>query len=449
MRTLRYSADEIMEVVNMFTREDLDIRSVTLSLNTLFASSHDEAVVLERLGKLETVMRRFVEAVDTVQERLGVRIVTKRVAVSPVQYLLEPIPEVSFAVKVATSLDAMAKSTGIDYVGGFTAYVEKGTGRGAKVLLDSLARTLNSTDRVSGAVNAGSTQSGLNVEAVKLFVTQLFQMAPTASSRTAIMVNSPQDSPFVPSAHHGPGMPNASVNIAVSGPGVIAGAIRRSKPSTFQELYEVVKRAAFKVTRVGELVGRVVSEELGVSMGAVDLSLAPSPVIGDSVAEILEVMGISKVGGPGSVAALALLMDAVKKGGSMATSFVGGLSSAFIPVSEDSVMASRMMEGSLEISDLLAMSAVCNSGIDMVGISREVGEERTTALILDVLTMGLMLNKILGVRLIPLDAKPGEEVDLGGLLGRVVVAKVKDANASNFVRMGGLIPTPIKRLETG
>ena len=446
---MRYSPEEILEVVNMLTREDLDIRSVTLSINTLFASSHDGRVVLDRLSTLERIMSRFVEAVYLVQEKLGVRIVTKRIAISPVQYLLEPNPREELVVEVGKLLDGMAKGTSVDYVGGFSAYAERGTSRGAQVLLNSLAEVLNSTERISGALNAGSTQSGLNVDAVKQFVSQLFQMSPKASSRTAVIVNSPQDSPFIPSAHHGPGMPNASVNIAVSGPGVIAEAIRRSKPFTFQELYEVVKRAAFKVTRLGELVGRAVSEELGVNMGAVDLSLAPSPTVGDSVAEILETMGISRVGGPGSVAALALLMDAVKKGGSMATNLVGGLSSAFIPVSEDPIMANRVREGYLELSDLLAMSAVCNSGIDMVGVSKRVGHERITALILDVLTMGIVLNKILGVRLIPLEAGPGEEVDLGGLLGKVVVADVKEVEVSQFVRMGGFLPTPIKRLETG
>ncbi|WP_252896629.1 DUF711 family protein [Metallosphaera hakonensis] len=200
---------------------------------------------------------------------------------------------------------------------------------------------------------------------------------------------------------------------------------------------------------MGELVGRVVSEELGVPMGSVDLSLAPSPKVGDSVAEILEVMGISRVGGHGSLAALALIMDAVKKGGSMATNLVGGLSSAFIPVSEDSIMALRMKEGHLELNDILAMSAVCNSGIDMVGVPKSEGEEKITALILDVLSLGLILNKILGVRVIPLDGKPGEEIDLGGLLGKVVIAKMKEVDSSQFTSRTGFIPTPVKRLELG
>ncbi|AWR99084.1 DUF711 family protein [Metallosphaera hakonensis] len=446
---MNYSAEEIAEVINMLNHEDLDIRSVTLSLNTLFAVSDVPERSIEKLSSLNPALSRFSEVVELVEEKLGVRIVTKRVAVSPVQYFLEPIPEMEYAVKLGKHLDSMALKSNLDYIGGFSGYADRGVSRGVQAMLESLSEVLNSTTRLSGMLNAASTQEGLNVDAVKLFTAQLLKMSPHASSRVAIMANSPQDSPFVPSAHHGRGMPNSSINIAVSGPGVIAGAVRRAKPSSFQELYEVVKKASFKVTRLGELVGRVVSEELGVPMGSVDLSLAPSPKVGDSVAEILEVMGISRVGGHGSLAALALIMDAVKKGGSMATNLVGGLSSAFIPVSEDSIMALRMKEGHLELNDILAMSAVCNSGIDMVGVPKSEGEEKITALILDVLSLGLILNKILGVRVIPLDGKPGEEIDLGGLLGKVVIAKMKEVDSSQFTSRTGFIPTPVKRLELG
>ncbi|QKR00254.1 DUF711 family protein [Metallosphaera tengchongensis] len=446
---MKYTADEMGEVINMLSWEDLDIRSVTLSVNTLYAVSDSPERSLEKLSYLQGPLTRFSEAVDHVQEKLGVKIVTKRVAVSPVQYFLEPIPDTEYALRLGRKLDEIAFKSRIDYIGGFSAYADRGLGRGSYVLLLSLHEVMNSTQRLSGMLNSASTQEGLNVDAVKMFVDEIMKMSPYASSRVAIMANSPQDSPFVPSAHHGRGMPNASINIAVSGPGAIVGAIRRSRPSTFQELYEVVKKASFKVTRLGELVGRTVSEELGVQMGSVDLSLAPSPAVRDSVAEIVESMGISKIGGHGSVTALALLMDAVKKGGSMATNLVGGLSSAFIPVSEDSIMANRMKEGYLEVNDLLAMSAVCNSGIDMVGVSRDEGHDKVTALILDVLSMGLILNKILGVRVIPLDGKPGDEVDLGGLLGKVVIARLKPVDVRDFTSKTGFMPTPVKRLETG
>ncbi|MEL9969969.1 MAG: DUF711 family protein [Metallosphaera sp.] len=446
---MKYTAEEITEVINMLTHEDLDIRSVTLSVNTLFALSDNPDRAYSKLLSLDGIFSRFSEVVDYVQDKLGVRIVTKRVSVSPVQYFLEAYPDVNHAVKLGGIMDDLALRSGIDYIGGFSGYADRGLSRGTYVLLESFSKTFNSTSRLSGMLNAASTQEGLNIDAVKLFTDQIMNMTPNASARVAIMANSPQDSPFVPSAHHGRGVPNSLINIAVSGPGVITGVIRRAKPSSFQELYELVKKASFKVTRLGELVGRTVSEELGVPMGSVDLSLAPSPTVGDSVAEIIESMGVSKVGSHGSITALALLMDAVKKGGSMATNLVGGLSSAFIPVSEDSIMATRMKQGYLEINDLVAMSVVCNSGIDMVGVSKKEPKDKVTALILDVLSIGLILGKILGVRIIPLDGNPGDEVDLGGILGKVVIAKLKQGEVTDFVSRSGFIPTPIKRLEYG
>ncbi|WP_252896628.1 DUF711 family protein [Metallosphaera hakonensis] len=239
---MNYSAEEIAEVINMLNHEDLDIRSVTLSLNTLFAVSDVPERSIEKLSSLNPALSRFSEVVELVEEKLGVRIVTKRVAVSPVQYFLEPIPEMEYAVKLGKHLDSMALKSNLDYIGGFSGYADRGVSRGVQAMLESLSEVLNSTTRLSGMLNAASTQEGLNVDAVKLFTAQLLKMSPHASSRVAIMANSPQDSPFVPSAHHGRGMPNSSINIAVSGPGVIAGAVRRAKPSSFQELYEVVKK---------------------------------------------------------------------------------------------------------------------------------------------------------------------------------------------------------------
>jgi len=446
---MKFDLREIMEVVDMLWREDLDIRSVTLSLNTLFALSDSQERTLEKIRGIRGIASRFVETTREVEERLGVRVVTKRLAVSPVEYFLEPIPTMDFALKLGGELDGVAKASGADYVSGFSAFVERGEGRGARVALENLARVMNSTSRLSGSINAASTVSGLNAEAVRTFTHQLFLMEPHAASRVSIMCNIPPDSPFVPSAHHGRGMPNSMVSVAVSGPGVIASAVRRARPGSFQQLHEVIKVSAFKVTRLGELVGRWVSEELGVPMGVVDISVAPSPKVGDSVAEILEAMGLEKAGANGTVAALALMMDAVKKGGAMASNLVGGLSSTFIPVSEDSIMSLRVKEGTLSLSDLLAMSAVCNSGIDMVGVSRSQGEERVMGLILDVLSMGLVLGKILGVRVIPLDMEPGEEVDMGELLGKLVVAKLKDPDPSRFVSFWGFMPTPLRRLDMG
>ncbi|EWG07605.1 MAG: hypothetical protein ASUL_03824 [Candidatus Aramenus sulfurataquae] len=446
---MKYDAEEIVEVVKMLNEQDLDIRSVTLSVNTLFAVSDEEEKVLRKLEKINELVSKFVDAVNKVEEKYGIRIVTKRVSVSPAQYFLEVISKEGFGVELAKKLDEIAERNSIDYISGYSAHAERGLSKGAKVLLDSLSSALNSTKRLTGAINAASTMDGVNVEAVKLFVDQIFSMRADASARTSILANSPKDSPFVPSAHHGEGLPDALVNVAISGPGVIESAIRATSPKSFVELYEVIKKASFKITRLGELIGRSVAKQMGVSFGAVDLSVAPSPKVGDSVASIIETMGIERLGGHGSVAALALMMDAVKKGGSMATSSVGGLSSAFIPVSEDSVMAERAIEGSIDFFTLLALSSVCNSGIDMVGVSKRQGKDKVIGLILDVLAMGIMLDKILGVRVIPLDANPGEYVDLGGLLGRVVVMKLKDIDVSKFTRLAGHMPNGIKRLEMG
>lgn len=443
---MKFSVEEILEVHRMLSEEDLDIRSVTLSINTNYIISDDEEKVLEKIRGLNTIAERFARVVEYVGEKYGVRIVTKRIAISPIQHLFEVLQP---SLSIAQELDNLAVRNGIDYISGYSAFVDRGISKGGNAILNTLAKVMNSTSRLSGMINAGSTMGGVNMDAIKLFVDQAFEMKPEASARVAIMSNVPPDSPFVPSAHHGVGMPDMMINIAVSGPGVIEGVIKRNKPSTLQELHDLIKRTAFKVTRLGELVGKAVAKELGVQFGAVDLSLAPSPKVGDSVAGIIEAMGISKVGGHGSLMALAILIDAVKKGGAMATSSVGGLSGAFIPVSEDSVMSERALEGTVDFFTLLSLSAVCNTGIDMVGVSKRQGKDKVIGLIADVLALSIVLNKTLGVRVIPLDAEPGTVIDLGGLLGKVVVMKLKDVDVSQFASLSGYMPSSIKRLELG
>ncbi|ARM76173.1 DUF711 family protein [Acidianus manzaensis] len=444
---MKYTADEIVEVVRMLSEEDLDIRSVTLSVNTLFALSDNLNKIIEKLDNLNSLFSRFSSTVDKIQDKLGVRIVTKRIAVSPIQYFLE-IDGIE-GLEIAKKLDEMAEKNNIDYIGGYSAFVDRGFTKGSKRVIDTLSETMNSTRRITGMINAASTMSGINTDGVRYFTDQIFKMKPEASSRVTIMANVPPDSPFVPSAHHGNGMPEAMISVAVSGPGVIESAIRRNNPKNFQDLHDIIKRSAFKITRLGELIGKNVANELKVSFGSVDLSLAPSPKVKDSVAGIIEAMGIEKMGGHGSLMALAILMDAIKKGGSMATSSVGGLSSAFIPVSEDAIMSERASEGYIDFFTLLALSSVCNSGIDMVGISKKQGKDKVVGLIMDVLAMGITINKILGVRVIPLDLDPGSHVDLGGLLGKVVVMKLKEVNVEKFVNLGGFVPNTIKRLEMG
>ena len=445
---MKYSADEIIEVVRMLSEEDLDIRSVTLSVNTLQFVSDDVKRVLYKLDSLNPIFDKFSSAVDRATEKYGVKIVTRRVAITPIQFFLEALNQED-GLKIALKLEDLAETNRIDYIGGYSAFAERGFTKGSSSVINTMPEAINSTKRLTGMVNAASTFSGLNSEAVRRFVDNIFIMKPEASARVAILSNVPPDSPFVPSAHHGIGMPEMSINVAVSGPGVIEKAIRRNSPSTLEELHDLIKRTAFKITRLGELIGKAVSADVGVEFGSVDLSLAPTPKVGDSVAGIIEAAGIEKMGAHGSLSALALLMDAVKKGGSTATSHVGGLSSAFIPVSEDAVMSERAIEGYVDFYTLLAWSAVCNSGIDMVGISKRQGKDKATGLIMDVLSLGITLNKILGVRIIPVDEEPGSVIDLGGLLGKVVVMKLKDANAERFVSLNGFIPNSIKRLETG
>ncbi|MBB5253212.1 PFL family protein [Sulfurisphaera ohwakuensis] len=445
---MKYSAEEIIEVYQMLNEEDLDIRSVTLSINTLFAISDDLDKSLKKLEEINNFLEKFSKIVDEVGSKYGIRIVTKRVSVSPIQFFLEVLDEKD-GIELAKYLDRIAERNNIDYISGYSAFADKGFTRGSLRVLKTLTDALNKTKRLTGMINAASTMSGMNIDAIKIFVDRIFEMPPESSSRTAIMSNVPPDSPFVPSAHHGMGMPEATINVAVSGPGVIKAAIERSKPKTLQELHDIIKRAAFKITRLGELVGRTVAENMGINFTTVDLSLAPSPKVGDSVAEIIETMGIEKIGGHGSLAALAILMDAVKKGGAMATSSVGGLSSAFIPVSEDAVMSERSLEGYVDFYTLIALSSVCNSGIDMVGVSKSQGKDKVIGLISDILALGISLNKILGARIIPIDSPPGSYIDLGGLLGKIVVMKLKDVNVSKFTSYKGFIPSTVKRLELG
>lgn len=444
-----FSSDEIAEVVRMIWEENLDIRSVTLSVNTSRYVSRRQEEVFSSLNSLGQILERFKTSAEKVESRFGVTIVTKRTSVSPSQVFLDVIPEKSFAVGLAEALDRLAEYSGIDFIGGHGAYVERGMSVGAETLLRGLADSMNSTKRVASFVNAASTIHGVNMDAINLFVSQIMEMAPHSSARTAITSNIPGDVPFVPAAHHGLGFPDMSVNVAVSGPGVVEAAIRRESPGDLRSLHETVKRAAFKVTRLGELIGREVSRVSGIPFGSVDLSLAPSPSVGDSVAGILESMGLERVGAHGTIAALYVLMDAVKKGGAMATSSVGGLSGAFIPVSEDSGMVRAVLEGSLNIDTLVAMSAVCNTGIDMVAVEKSVGSPVISGLIADVLSLGVSLGKSLGLRLIPTEKAGGETIDLGGLLGTAVVMSLRRTSPRGFIGKRGFIPPGIKRLEVG
>ncbi|MGB9704720.1 MAG: PFL family protein [Pyrobaculum sp.] len=448
---MRLDPREIGEVLEMLLFRELDIRAVTLSVNTLPAMRPTAAETVEALGELlEPYLRRLRPAVEKVASRLGVKIVTVRLAVSPVSILLEPLGDAASAVEIAVFLDKLAEKYGVDFVGGFSAFVHAGVSRGDRALIEGLVDGLNKTGRVAGFLNAASTMTGINLEAVRRAAELVLGLKPHAAARFAVTANLPEDVPFMPGAYHGLGLPDALINVAVSGPGVIEAVVRSLPDADVRTLHDAMKRAAFKITRLGELVGREVARELGVPFGAVDLSVAPSPKVGDSVAAVLEAMGLPRVGAPGSVFALALFTDAVKKGGAVASSTIGGLSGAFIPVSEDAVMASAAAEGAVTLDTLKAMAAVCNTGLDMVGIPAEAGPDVVAAVIADVMALAVHLDKPLGVRLVPIPGgRPGEFYDLGGLYGKVAVVDVSRYGKIPLVSRGGTAPPGVERLKKG
>jgi uncharacterized protein (UPF0210 family) len=458
-----FAPEEIREVIEMLLFQDLDIRSVTLGISVQECASRSVYDVVECVKeKVSSYAQRLVRAVDRVENKYGVRIVTKRIALTPLSLLLEPIAvqglEKAFeaGVEVARAVDSVARASGIDYVGGYAAFVHKGFTPGDSAVIESFPQALAETQTVASMVNLASTYTGINVDAVNIVAKKVLELAHRiprgiGCTRFTAMANAPEDNPFIPGAHHGLGEPEAVVNVAVSGPGVIEAVIKRLGTGIdMRTLHDYVKRAAFKITRLGELIGREVAREIGVKFGIVDLSLAPSPKVGDSVAKILEAMGLEVAGAPGSIAALYILVDAVKKGGAMATSSIGGLSGAFIPVSEDWGMTQAAMRGAITVDRLEAMMSVCNTGIDMVAIPGDTPPEMIAALILDVMAVAIALDKALGVRVIPVPgAKPGDVVDFGGLLGTTVVMSIPKYDVKQFVSRGGLIPPSIKRLDKG
>ncbi|MEM1597310.1 MAG: PFL family protein [Pyrobaculum sp.] len=448
---MKFDPREIGEVLEMVLFRELDIRAVTLSVNTLPAMRADAAEMLEALEELLTpYLSRLRPAVEKVASRLGVKIVTVRLAVSPASVMLEPLGKAEAAVELARRLDQLAEKYGVDMVGGFSGFVHVGFSRGDKALSEALPEALNTTSRVAGFLNVASTHTGVNLDAVYKAAEVVMSLRPEAAARFAVTANLPEDVPFMPGAYHGLGLPDAVVNIAVSGPGVVEAVVRSLPNADVRTLHDAVKRAAFKITRLGELVGREVAKELGVYFGAVDLSVAPSPKVGDSVAAVLEAMGLPRVGSPGSVFALSLFVDAVKKGGAMATSTLGGLSGAFIPVSEDAVMAAAAKEGHVDFDVLKSMAAVCNTGIDMVGIPGDAPVDAVAALIADVMAMAVHLDKPLGVRLVPVPGgRPGAVYNIGGLYGSVPVVDLKAPGPVSLVKRGGTAPPGIERLKKG
>jgi uncharacterized protein (UPF0210 family) len=452
--------DEILSTIQMLHAEHLDVRTVTLALNVNDCAAASMDNLCRKLReKIVSRARRLVEVCERVASKFGIPITNKRLAVSPASLLLAGHGRAA-ALQAARTLDDAAAECGVDLVGGFTALVHKGISAGDEVVMESLPEVLARTERVCASVNVASRKAGINMDAIGRMGEIILRIAAATAdqngfgcAKLVVFANIPEDNPFMAGAMMGPGEPEATVNIGVSGPGVVGSALRRRVQQaagrlTLGELAEEIKITSFRVTRVGELIGREVAAELGVAFGIVDLSLAPTPKVGDSIGEILQTLGIARIGAPGSTAAVAMLNDAVKKGGAFASSSVGGLSGAFIPVSEDAALAAAVGSGHLSLEKLEAMTSVCSVGLDMIAIPGDTPPETIAAVIADEMAIGVINDKTTAVRLVPVPGKKaGETVEFGGLFGSAPVIEVPNAGASrDFVRFGGRIPAPIQSL---
>lgn len=450
---------EILSTLEMLKNEHLDVRTVTLGVNLLSCVSHD----LKRLTanirqKILSHAKSLVSVCNAVGDKYGIPVVNKRIAVSPIAAVGAPFSGQEL-VEVAKTLDAAAVEVGVDFIGGFSALVEKGFSAGDESLIRAIPEALAETERVCASVNVASTRAGINVDAVLMMGEVIRRTAQHTADRDGIgcaklcvFANIPEDIPFMAGAYLGIGEAEAVINVGVSGPGVVKKAVDRALVSNpdlnLGQLSDLIKKTAYKVTRVGELIGREVAAALGIPFGVVDVSLAPTPNVGDSVGEIFESLGLAAIGVPGTTAALALLTDAVKKGGAFASSKVGGLSGAFIPVSEDLNIADAAAAGFLNIEKLEAMTSVCSVGLDMVAIPGDTPAQTLAAIIADEMAIGVINKKTTAARLIPVPGKSaGDRARFGGLLGEAVIIPVHHARIPNrFIQRGGLIPAPIHSL---
>ncbi len=449
------SANEIFETLGMIHAEKLDIRTVTLGIDLHACAGPDvRTVARQAYERVVSVARDLVRVARTVEEEYGIPIVNKRVSVTPVSWFAAACEAEDYVV-IARELDRAARDLGIDFIGGYSALVQKDTTAAARRLIQSIPRALAETERLCASVNIGSTKAGLNMEAVRLMgriVKETAELdaeaAGAACARLVVFCNAVQDNPFMAGAFCGEGEGDTGLSVGISGPGTIRATVQAlGREADLQTVAEEIKRVAFKITRAGELIGRKCAQRLGVPFNIVDLSLAPTPAEGDSVADILEALGLDRVGGPGSTAALAMLNDAVKRGGAMATSHAGGMSGAFVPVCEDATMARRAAEGALTIEKLEAMTAVCSVGLDMIVLPGETTPETISGLIADEAAIGMINGKTTAVRVIPAPGrKAGERVDFGGLLGAGPVMPISPHSCAVFVGRGGRIPAPLQGL---
>ena len=444
---------DIMETIEMLTAENLDVRTVTMGISLLDCIDPDADKAC--YNKITRLAGNLVSVVDGISAEYGIPIVNKRISVTPIAMLLGAAPDAD-PVQYAKTLDRAAKAVGVNFIGGFGALVHKGFSAGDKRLIAAIPRALAETDIVCSSVNIGSTKSGINMDAVKLMGEVVRETAELTKdnmcmgdAKLVVFCNAPEDNPFMAGAFHGAGEPDCEIHVGVSGPGAVRAALAKlPKDAPMDEVAELVKRTAFKITRLGQLVANLASERLGVPAGIIDLSLAPTPAIGDSVANILEEMGLAVCGTHGTTAALALLNDAVKKGGVMASGHVGGLSGAFIPVSEDEGMIAAALDGTLTIDKLEAMTCVCSVGLDMIAVPGSTSAETISAIIADEAAVAMVNSKTTAVRVIPVEgADVGDMVEMGGLLGSAPVMPVHEASSADFIARGGRIPAPLQSLK--
>jgi uncharacterized protein (UPF0210 family) len=449
------STRDILETIQMIREEHLDIRTITMGISLRDCASEDMTRLCDRIyDKITRSAEKLVQTGDDIERDYGIPIINKRISVTPIAIVADACRADDYT-PIARALDRAATETGVTFIGGFSALVHKGFTRGDRVLIESIPQALAETARVCASVNVATTKAGINMDAIAMMGGVIKRAAyitrddnSSGCMKIVVFANVPEDNPFMAGAFHGVGEADCAINVGVSGPGVVASAIRRAGDCNLAALSEIIKRTAFKITRVGQLVASEASERLGVPFGIVDLSLAPTPAVGDSVARILEEMGLSQCGGPGTTAALAMLNDAVKKGGVMASSQVGGLSGAFIPVSEDEGMIEAVRAGNLTIEKLEAMTAVCSVGLDMIAIPGDTTEETICAIIADEISIGVANGKTTACRLIPAYGRTvGDELEFGGLFGSAPVMAVKGTSPARFIRRGGRIPAPIHSLK--
>lgn len=442
---------DVLETVRMIEKENLDIRTITMGISLLDCIDADGEKCRKKIyDKITRSAEQLVTQGERIETEFGIPIVNKRISVTPISLVAGASGDTDY-VAFAQTLDAAAKEVGVNFIGGFSALVPKGFTRGDLTLINSIPEALAQTERVCSSVNLGSSKMGINMDAVKMMgeiVKQTAYLTRDADSigcaKLVVFCNAVEDNPFMAGAFHGVGQPDTVLHVGVSGPGVVKRALEKRQDASFDEMAEIIKKTAFKITRAGQLVGTTVAERLNVPFGILDLSLAPTPEIGDSVARILEEMGLEHCGAHGTTAALAMLNDAVKKGGIMASTSVGGLSGAFIPVSEDEGMIEAATIGALTLDKLEAMTCVCSLGLEMIAIPGDTPATTISAIIADEAAIGMVNNKTTAVRLIPVYGKGlGESAEFGGLLGMAPIMAVNGNDSSVFVNRGGKIPAPI------